>query len=490
VLMARLLVLLLSLAAVAAAQDPVPLINQPLVPDAAKPGAAGFTLTVNGAGFVSGAVVKWNGSPRATTFVSKSQLKAAVPSSDVVKAGTASVSVVNPTPAGGTSNVVYFEVTLSGASPAFNTLTFSTGGGIDYLVAADFNRDGKLDLAATNYSGNDVSMLLGNGDGTFPTHVDYAVGSGPGSLAVGDFNGDGKLDLVVVNNNSNDVSVLLGNGDGTFQTAANYAVGSYPLSVAVGDFNGDGKLDLAVANGSSNNLSVLLGSGDGTFQAHVDYSTGSGSGSVAVGDFNGDGKLDLVVSDTGVSVLLGNGNGTFRAPVNYSAGPGAYPRSVTVADLNGDSRLDLVVADGTNNKVSVLLGKGDGTFQTAVSYLINSYPDALSLSVAVGDFNGDGKLDLAVGDSGVGLLLGNGDGTFQAALNYASSFGLVSPSAIGDFNGDGRLDIALPGAILLQVPTVSLSKSSLNFADQVVSTSSAASCVGATRLRSARYRTG
>ena len=142
-------------------------------------------------------------------------------------------------------------------------------------------------------------------------------------MAVGDFNGDGKADLAVANYGSDNVSVLLGNGNGTFQAAVNYAAGTSPHSVAVGDFNGDGKADLAVANYGSNNVSVLLGNGNGTFQAAVNYAAGTSPCSVAVGDFNGDGKADLAVANYGsnnVSVLLGNGNGTFQAAVNYAAG--------------------------------------------------------------------------------------------------------------------------------------------------------------------------
>ena len=267
--------------------NPVPLINEPLVPDAIAPGGAGFNLTVNGTGFASGSVVKWNGSSRATTFVSPSRLKASIRASDVAKAGTAFVTVVNPGPGGGTSNVVFFEATIPSSSIALGApSSYSVGINPNSVAVGDFNGDGKLDLAVANSFDNFVSVLLGKGDGTFQAAVNYGTGSGPLSVAVGDFNGDGKLDLVVTNAFDNNVSVLLGNGDGTFQAAVNYGAGSAPNSVAVGDFNGDGKLDLAVANNGSNNLSVLLGNGDGTFQAAVNYSAGKGPYSVAVGDFN------------------------------------------------------------------------------------------------------------------------------------------------------------------------------------------------------------
>src|SRR5581483_10570988 len=167
----------------------------------------------------------------------------------------------------------------------------------------------------------------------------YAVGSFPYSVAVGDFNGDGKPDLVTANNESNNVSVLLGNGDGTFQPHQDYAVGSFPYSVAVGDFNGDGKQDLATAanNGYPNGaVSVLLGNGDGTFQPYQDYAVGFNPQSVAAGDFNGDGKLDLATANSQsnyVSVLLGNGDGTFQNQRTFPLGADAV--SVTAGDFNG-----------------------------------------------------------------------------------------------------------------------------------------------------------
>ena len=413
-----------------AAEHPVPLINQPLVPDVIAPGGEGFTLTVNGTGFVSGAVVNWNHSSLATTFVSDSRLTASVPASDIAAAGTASVTVVNSSPGGGTSNVMFFEVTPSSSSIA---------------------------LSAPSA---------------------FGAGTNPSALAVGDFNGDGKLDLAVANEGSGNVSILLGNGNGTFQAAVDYGAGSNPSSVAVGDFRGDGKLDLVVANDGSNNVSILLGNGDGTFQAAVNYGAGSTLFAVAVGDFNGDGKLDLAVADAVsdyVSVLLGNGDGTFKTAVQYVAG--LEPIAVAVADFNGDGKLDLAVANDEGNSVSILLGKGNGTFQAAVNYGTGT-PG----SVAVGDFNGDGKLDLVVvggvnsdNVSVVALLLGNGDGTFQAAVNYGT--GADTSVAVGDFNGDGRLDLAFPASLQLQTPLASLSSTSLNFGNQLVGTTSAANTV-------------
>jgi dienelactone hydrolase len=464
----------LAFTGIAMAQNPVPLINQPLVPDATMPGRPGFTLTVNGNSFVSTSIVKWNGSARATTFVSQSQLKATILASDIATANTASLTVFNPTPGGGTSNVVFFPITLP-VNLLFGESAFGAGSGTVSAATGDFNGDGKLDLVVANNTGNNVSVLLGNGDGTFRPHVDYPVGNTPGGVAVADLNGDGKLDLAVANNISNDVSILLGNGDGTFQAAVNYSAGTNPNSVAVGDFNRDGKLDLVVTNPGSNNVSVLLGNGDGTFQPAVNYASGgSALGEVAIGDFNGDGKLDLAIPNQyaggPVSIFLGNGDGTFQAAVNYNVG--SSPHGVAAGDFNGDGKLDLAVANNISNDVSVLLGNGDGTFQAAVNYSAGAGPN----TVEVADFNEDGKLDLVVADAfsnTVSVLLGNGDGTFQPAISYTVG-SQANMAVAGDFNGDGRLDLAIADTtagtvdILLQNGTVALSPPSVNFGTQIL----------------------
>ena len=213
-------------------------------------------------------------------------------------------------------------------SPAVN---YEVIGNTNSLAVADFNGDGNLDLVTANV-GNNVSVLLGNGNGTFGTATSFSIGAAPvvsypEEVAVGDFNGDGKPDLVTANPGSNNVSVLLGNGGGAFGAAMNFSVGRYPFSVAVGDFNGDGKLDLVTANANGNNVSVLLGNGNGTFGAAANFSVGVNPAWVAMGDFSGDGKLDLVTANhlgNNVSVLLGNGNGTFGPATNFSVGTSPY----------------------------------------------------------------------------------------------------------------------------------------------------------------------
>jgi hypothetical protein len=471
------------------AANPVPLINQPLVPDATAPGGAGFTLTVNGTGFVSGSVVNWNGGARATTFVSSSELTAAILASDIGKPTTASVTVVSPSPGGGASNIAFFSVTHPTSSVTLVRVDYGGVTGPWGVSTGDFNGDGKLDLAVANSGGSTVSILLGNGDGTFQPAVGYTVGSQPVNISIADFNGDGKQDLAVANGfGTTTVSILLGNGDGTFQAAVNYpAGGSTPRTPVAADFNGDGKLDLAIANYDDATVSVLLGNGDGTLQSPMVFAVGQAQPDwLVTGDFNGDGKLDLATANfdnfagNTVSVLLGNGDGTFQPYVDYPTGPA--PTSIAVADFNGDGKLDLATCTGAiGGAISILLGNGDGSFQEPMNYAAGSGP----VAVIAGDFNGDGKLDLAVSDINtnlVSLLLGRGDGTFENPSTHPVG---ASPRqlAAGDFNGDGRLDLvaANSGAnavsVLLQGTTVALSKTSLEFPTQLVRTTSPARTV-------------
>lgn len=443
------------------APTPVPLVNQPLAPDTAIPGSA-FTLTVNGTGFVSASIVNWDGSALATTFVSSSQLTASVTSSDTTNPGTASVTVVSP--GGRVSNEVFFPICPAncGGFPT-SASTFPTGAGPTSVAVGDFNGDRKLDLVVGDTESGSVSILLGKGDGTFQSAIDYPVGPGGSNefyeVAVADFNGDGKLDLAVSDYNGNDVSVLLGNGDGTFQTAVNYSAGTNPTSVAVADLNGDGNLDLVVSNQTCPGgacgtavVSVLLGNGDGTFQSHLDYPAGVDANWVVAADFNRDGKLDLAVANgqsscpgcqSGFSILLGNGDGTFQAPVTYYGA--TNPDSIATADFNGDGKLDLLLVDNLG-LFFLITGNGDGTFNTNSAYgaYTGSFPFG---SIGIGVFSSDGMLDIAIADSGannVQFYDGLGNGTFSSSVYLGDTGTFPHGVAVADFNQDGKLDVAVP----------------------------------------------
>jgi hypothetical protein len=427
-----------------------------------------------------------------------------------------------------------------------------------FLQTVDLNHDGHLDLVGIPSNGSEVQVLLGNGNGTFQAPVAYSVGAYASKLIIADLNGDGKADLAVANagflsDPGHTVSILLGNGDGTFQPQTTFQVGNQPFGITAADFNGDGHLDIATANYLDGTASVIFGNGDGSFQAPTTYATGHpyapydiaaivfgpgqkpglavatlagvyiltnkgngtfhagqgydpGSGQVLIGDFNGDGKADLALgagefdTDSGVGILLGLGNGAFATSTAYAAVPnteglaagdfngdgimdlavgeldGPYfaimmglgkgkfaepqvtyklPHSassvaaIAAGDLNGDGKPDLVVASDGPWEVVTLFGTGSGTFTNGPAYpLIGEWPGAISLV----DLNNDGKLDMAAVSAGnydsqgaLSILLGNGDGTFQSAVGYGvdeGSAGVLGP-AIADFNGDGILDIAL-----------------------------------------------
>jgi len=452
------LMILIALAGPAVAQNPVPLLDQPLVPDTAAPGGAGFTLTVNGAWFLPTSVVNWNGSPRATAFVSSSKLTATILASDIATASTATVTVVNPSPGGGVSNIQDFSIAVHVATLSFlPEQTYSAGAfATEFVATADVNGDGIPDLvvAIQNCPGgtcsNDgmVGVLLGKGDGSFQPPVLYdSGGKWADCVAVADLNGDGIPDIVVTNSpsNSSTVGVLLGNGDGTFQPAMTHSAGG--IYVAVADVNGDGKPDL-ITKVDGCCVEVLLGNGDGTFQTGVEYRA-NGVGSIAVTDLNGDGIPDLVVAgaaqdgDTDVAVvlvLLGNGDGTFQPNVSYPTGSsvGNSTYSAAVADVNGDGKPDIVAANYVDGTVGVLLGNGDGTFQPVVVYGAGRGD---SFSVTLADMNGDGKLDIVVGNIGsVGVLAGKGDGTFREAVSFSGGGDTLNVAA-ADLNGDGRPDL-------------------------------------------------
>jgi uncharacterized protein (TIGR03437 family) len=386
-----------------------------------------------------------------------------------------------------------------------NPTIFPTGAGAEALLLADFNADGQPDLAVAHQGDfsqdtGGVSILLGNRDATFSTATAYKAGVAPRSLAVADFNGDGKLDVATANGGSlgnpnlpadtGSVSVLLGNGDGTLRPAVTLAAGNAPWSIAAPDMNGDGRPDLVVANDQSGTVSVLLGNGDGSFRAALNTTVGARPRYVGATDLNGDGRLDLALLHWNgtLSTWFGAGDGNLQAGGRYVAGAnieafeilespqnlrpfllvpdrptetilvmgvnldgslltpiadpvGSNPTSVVAGDFNGDGRPDVTVADDQN--VSVLLGQGGGRMGSAQPIVLPGGGGALrSAAITAGDFSGDGRADLAAIASGtLSILRSAGDGTFQQTA-FSTAAGAEFLTA-ADLNGDGRLDLAV-----------------------------------------------
>ncbi len=451
-------------AALASAQNPVPQVVGPPNPQAVAPGGASFTLKVSGANFVPGAVVNWNRHPRWTTYVSGHEVDATIPASDIVKNTGGYITVTNPAPGGGVSSASWTLVEVHAPTATIKPGVYhaygAAAGEVTQLLVADINNDGIMDLADADAEGT-IPIYLGNSAGTFKATTDatsaYEPAFGFGNAAYGDFNGDGNLDIAYQAyfgfNSPLGMAVTLGEGNGKFRHGwYEDQISVMPVNVLTGDFNGDGKLDLITGDGFV--TFVYLGNGDGSFTLSQTFDVGA-DGIRLAGDFNGDGKLDLVFvypsinfqSYSGIAIALGNGDGTFQDAtlITTYTGGCAFGPDILVNDFNGDGNLDIAYC--TSTSIGVMLGNGDGTFQQAVSYVVDTFN---GFSFTAGDFNSDGKTDLIVSDSSTNyefsILLGNGDGTFQP--QHAVKIGPKDTNgetgiAVGDFNSDGLLDFIL-----------------------------------------------
>ena len=316
------------------------------------------------------------------------------------------------------------------------------------VVSGDFNGDGLPDLAVLNTNDQTISILLGNGSGGFTVSgTKPNAGANPVGLLAADINGDGNIDLVVMSNQSNQISFLAGNGDGTFKAAKNSGgyLTTFPYSMALGDFNGDGLLDLVVVYNNYDLAAIFTGDGAGGFTTSgTFFNLNTGVIAVAVGDFNGDGHLDFATvsnSSASITIMAGDGTGNAFNSSTINLPNGSYPSGITVADFNGDGKLDLAVTESNSNRVAVLLGNGNGTFGLPANYATGANP----IAVTTGDFNADGIRDLVVANqngTSVTVLLGTGTGTFQTPATIGAGNGPAG-LAVADFNGDGNGDIAV-----------------------------------------------
>lgn len=342
------------------------------------------------------------------------------------------------------------------------------------VTSASLRGDGRSDLIVANSADNTVSVLLGNGDGTFQPQITYATGTGPVSVATGEFStvNNNDIDLAVANKESNTVSILLGNGDGTFQTETTLPTGRAPVSVIAANFHdlsSSTEVDLAVANQEDNTISIFPSNGDGTFRPPTTVSLPSGfqPAALAAGELTGDGHVDLVVADSGsntVSVLLGNGDGTFHPRTDYPTG--SQPVYVALGDFNGDGADDIAIANEAGNSVSIYYNQKDDSGVPLGRFVPGATRDMAAgngpTSIAVADYDLDGTEDLAVSDrtdNAVTILLNDGDESFSALSELPVGNGPLSITS-ADFNDDGRPDVSTADSGAQEV-TVILNSASL-----------------------------
>ena len=333
-------------------------------------------------------------------------------------------------------------------------MTYSTG--YDSLpncvVVADLNNDYILDIIVANYGTDNIGIFLGYSNGSFTAQTTYSTSSGskPYSVAVNDFNNDGYFDIVVANSGNHNISIFLSNGNGTFTSQTTYPIypGSNPHSIIIGDFNRDYQLDIAVSNHDTNNISVLIGYSNGSFAAPTMHSTGIDSGpfGMTVGDFDNNNQSDIAVVNSNtnnVFVLIGYNMIQSQSPTTYSTGDASLPLDIAIGDFDNDTQLDLAVINSGTDNVGIFLGYGNGSFREQITFSTGNHSRPLALVVS--DIDNDNRLDIVVANSNIeslGILYGYGNGTFATVVPYFT--GVLSYPRwiiVNDFNNDGHPDI-------------------------------------------------
>ena len=411
----------------------------------------GGMMTLTGTNFLPGATVTIGGvAATNVNVVSTTQITCTIPAK-AASCGPAAIVVTN------TDSKTVSSPTLFTYRTAALTFSAATAQAMAtttrYVIAVDVDKDGDLDLVSANSGAGNLTVRLNNGNGTFAAATIVALGGmSPYSVGAGDFNADGKVDLIGVLNNGNYIKVRLGDGAGGFSVPTGdptYSTGAGPIDIAIGDVNGDQKLDVVVVNNGSNSLSTLLGNNDGTFLAATSTVVGMGPVAVILANFNNDGKLDVATADrtTGqatVKLNAANGTGAFGAG-SLILGVNS-PTDLVAGDFNGDSILDLAVANSTTATIRVTIGVGDSTFNPAQGSTPTAGTTSASLrSIATGDFNLDGLLDIAVtsqADRNVSILLGQGTGAFMPKQDFTLG-ATADPTqlTVADLNKDGIPDI-------------------------------------------------